>query len=522
MTDADSSLSPGDTASAYYETIDSQLDTPLVDLRAPSSVTPIIENSALDNALSAPLATLRAPAANTDYIIFPRPASPTPTEPVDSDEETLDYIEGSEERYENILAGQTNQSTSENVHASLPAATSSATDVNAALPVTSSTRSMLGQTTRSFESRPRAAADNTSSQAGVAKAASKKKAAKKQPSRSASSLSASGAAPSDHELYDLGGLLAPTNKEPAAELKVRNEENTRRLIAWILAIQKSVDDERDARSQQDQEILRRFSDLQISCNATSSSSPIPNTMSQMEHEIAHLKQLMVDGRNSINRITECMNGLVDIPVEMEGLQQAMRTLQASNRVTITSGSSTTTSAPRVTTTAAHTSGLPHNVGNHFHAASAPTDMAARGQPAAATSHKRTRTPEPVHQEAADHGAKRLRGEDAEFAYDVYAFNFKAPQTSPKTAGPALLKALNLPTEPLINCIHPFGLPNTLISLRFDNAESARQFMDRLRTNPPADMDHLRVATSVAYGKMSERETGHAKAKSAPKTKKNTW
>ncbi|KAJ7697508.1 hypothetical protein B0H16DRAFT_1903623 [Mycena metata] len=102
MADSDSSaLSSTDAAAAYYQTVDSQLHSQLdslVSLRAPRASSPVVETTPLDDALNTPLATLGAPSASAEYLTFPRPASPVPTEPTDSDDNGEEELEGCEQR----------------------------------------------------------------------------------------------------------------------------------------------------------------------------------------------------------------------------------------------------------------------------------------------------------------------------------------------------------------------------------------------------------------------------------------
>lgn len=116
-------------------------------------------------------------------------------------------------------------------------------------------------------------------------------------------------------------MLAPPKKETAAELRARNDENDRRLISWVLTLQKALEENERAQREQNKEILKRLADIQLASPAASSSLSL-NTAS----DIDRLKKLMAEGRQSTSRLTECVNGLVDIPFELAGLQRAVSKL----------------------------------------------------------------------------------------------------------------------------------------------------------------------------------------------------
>ncbi|KAJ7601392.1 hypothetical protein DFH06DRAFT_1154162 [Mycena polygramma] len=182
------------------------LDTPLAVLRSPR---PQTEEEApacdlLDDLLDAPLATLRPAGEQAGYLLFAAPASPALTEIAD-EEEVLEYIPNSAAPHPNTAA---NAGVAENVQHS---------EDDATLPPSSSTRSMVNQMIRSFETRVRTA-DNIAAETGSSPSAAStapsgsappKKKAPPKSSRSLASLSSSEAAPSEAE---------PTNQNLASDV----------------------------------------------------------------------------------------------------------------------------------------------------------------------------------------------------------------------------------------------------------------------------------------------------------------
>ncbi|KAJ6551111.1 hypothetical protein B0H10DRAFT_2126487 [Mycena sp. CBHHK59/15] len=216
-----------------------------------------LDSTMPDSRLDAPLLVLRAPRTaeeegpsetdildSEEYLVFPRSPSPVRTEPWDEEPDDLEYIPES---------GET-------------------------LPPRSSSRSMKNQTMRSFEAwtaSDKKAADTPGKKAAATSSPSKKSAASSSAALtcSLSSLSTSEPAPSDSELHKLANLAAP-HKETGGEHRVRSDENDRRLIVWLLMLQKLIEE-----------------------NEKSQSLRIPKP----EHLLRHccLKQLMAEGRDSI-------------------------------------------------------------------------------------------------------------------------------------------------------------------------------------------------------------------------------
>jgi hypothetical protein len=293
-----------------------------------------------------------------------------------------------------------------------------------------------------------------------------------------SSLSASGAAPADSELYRLANLVPPPKKEAAGDHRIRLDENVGRTIVWILSLQKVVKDNNKAQIAQNKEILRRLSDLQLTSSSPSSSLNLNTT-----GDISRLKQLMAEGRESLSKVTQCVNGLVDLPIELASLKRSIQT--------IANQSST------------------HNPSSHppqpTPASETQTAVPDTHRPKGPTGTKRIqRAFSPV----AEPEPKRVKTVDDGFWFDVYMWDVKPQFGSAYQIGRAALEALKMSTDAYLSAMHLNGLPKTLVSLRFSDAEVARTFIERMRTNPPKGMEHLEVATAASYGKRKDGNSGN--------------
>ncbi|KAJ6546327.1 hypothetical protein B0H10DRAFT_2131552 [Mycena sp. CBHHK59/15] len=184
--------------------------------------------------LDVPLPILRATMASEEHLVFPRSPSPVRTEP------WMRRL-----RIWNIYIPESDAS---NTTDSAPP---NETD-------NSHERQTLGK---------KAAATSSPSKKSAASSSAAL-------TRSLSSLSTSEPAPSDSELHKLANLAALHKKEPAGEHRVRSDENDRRLIVWLLMLQKLIEE-----------------------NEKSQSLRIPKP----EHLLRHrcLKQLMAEGCDSI-------------------------------------------------------------------------------------------------------------------------------------------------------------------------------------------------------------------------------
>jgi hypothetical protein len=264
------------------------------------------------------------------------------------------------------------------------------------------------------------------------------------------------------------------------------DENIQRLILCFLTLQKKIDAMEKAQDTRYEELIRRVADAQLSSSTASASLDL-NTVS----DIARLKGLMAEGRESISRVTECVNGLIDIPGELAALRRAVRDV------------ATRKSAVAASTMTAASSSYPTT--SH-----APQSMdVGRG---ASSATKRSRAFSPVGEPATKHH----KGEDNEFLFDVYLWDVKTAFGSPIQIARLAMEAVELPISALRSALHPYGLPKSLISLRFNYEQDAHAFMNRLREKPPRGMEHLHTASSVAYGKRREAEQGPSNARKAGK------
>ncbi|KAJ7658093.1 hypothetical protein B0H17DRAFT_1213253 [Mycena rosella] len=394
-------------------TVSNNLETPLITLRIPHPIAEEEVNTDQPDKVDFPLVTLRALAEpDNNRLVFDRSPSPTLMEEADNQACNLEYILG----------------------------------LDQALPPPSSARSMRNETICSFESRPCAAdiipvvteaAPDAAMGNAPPKSAPKKKAAvskAKLVSHSPSLLSMTEPAPSDKELYKIADLLpAPKKKESALEFRSRTEENNPCLITWMLTLQKALDD--------NERLTSPAASSSLSLNTTS--------------DIAHLKKLMAEGRDVISKVTECVNSLVDIPVQLEGLKRA----------------ASSSAPPRL----------------------APEPDSHCGNSSSTT--KRARTFSPIPEPPAKHH-KAL--EDR--VNDVYMWTVHLDRGSLFSVGKLALEAVKINTHYLHNAIHPKNMPCGLLSLRFNDAGVATQFLDRMHTNPPSDMVHLCVYWGRDYGK----------------------
>ncbi|KAJ7911525.1 hypothetical protein B0H13DRAFT_569369 [Mycena leptocephala] len=196
---------------------------------------------------------------------------------------------------------------------------------------------------------------------------------------------------------------------------------------------------------------------------------------------------MAEGRESLSKVTQCVNGLVDLPIELAGLKRSIQTI-ANQSSTHTPSSHPPQPPPASETQTA-----------------VPDTHRAKGS----TGTKRIqRAFSPV----AEPEAKRAKTVDDAFWFDVYMWDVKPQFGSAYQIGRAALEALKMSTDAYLSAMHLNGLPKTLVSLRFSDAEVARMFIERMRGNPPKGMEHLEVATAASYGKRKEGNSGNVTRK----------
>ncbi|KAJ7929723.1 hypothetical protein B0H13DRAFT_2538739 [Mycena leptocephala] len=280
-------------------------------------------------------------------------------------------------------------------------------------------------------------------------------------SRTLSSLSSTELAPSDTELYKLAGLIFPAKKESAGEFRGRAVENERSVATWMLAlkkglgeVEKGLGEVEKAHTDHAKQITHRLSDMQLASPAASASLSLNTTT-----DIARLKKVALEGRESISKLTECLNGLVDLPGELASVKRMLKDLA--------------TRPAAAPTSSAHSS--------HTH-------PAAKGT-------KRARDFSPEHNAPAKH---HKAGQSDTF--DAYMWDVDLGKGSATSIAKKALSEAGIDHNVFISAIHPKNMPKGLISIRFANSVVGRRFLDRLRANPPRGMEHLHVASAANYGK----------------------
>ncbi|KAF7355922.1 hypothetical protein MVEN_00921300 [Mycena venus] len=459
--------------------VNARLDSPIMTLRTAGGDSQSIDEPSvdpLDALLDIPLTGLRYQAEKTQYLTFSRSPSPTNTESEDEDSD-LEYIPRLREWWHD-------------------ADTATVGPDDPPLPPSTSSHSMVNQTIRSFKTRAAKAQEITNDRpnmtplnelvasanapASAPAAPAKKKKKTKAVSRSASSLSMSEVAPSDAELFNMVGLLPPVKgKELAADYRLRADENDRRLVAWLLELQKTVDDTKNAQLEHHKEVLRRLADLQLSSSSSSASLNLNITA-----DISRLKQLMAESREALSKLTGCVNGLVDIPVTLSSLQRAVRALQ-NTPAALPQLQIAAPPLPTPSSTSAHTSG-DRSASN--------TNTSKQG-----SSTKRLRA-----FSVPEEPAKRAKaGEDDGWNYDVYLFPVNPHFGPAGVIAKLAIKETGVSMDAYVSAVHPHGTPKSVVSIRFNDSSVATAFIDRISTNPPDGMEDIQAMTPSAYGKSRE-------------------
>ncbi|KAJ7128786.1 hypothetical protein C8R43DRAFT_1027162 [Mycena crocata] len=459
------------------------LDSPIAVLRAPRQPD---ANAVEVDELDTPLVALRS-AGDKEYLVFSRTSSPALTEPYDEDPEDLEYIPGSEEVYAREIqnaGGDTSIATED-----LP------------LPPSTSSHSMKNATMRSFESRVRNSVDSsakkqTDSQALKTTAAAKKvaSAALSRSLSSIASMSPSGAAPSDVEMYNTAGCAAPPAGEKAADFRVRFNSNFLKILEWIFTMQKALAEVEVQQQRLEQQhndhykhVLQSMADMQLS-SPSPSSSLVHNTAT----EIVKLRKAMVEGRESLSKVTECVNGLIDVPFDLAEIQRAVRDL--SSRAARTAAAAAAASRSQQISSARN---APTADSSAVRRGDASPSRAADHHRGGNSSSKRRREHSP------DREAPAKLSRPSNDYFDVYMWDVNLAKGSPMTIAKKALRENRIAETVLISCMHPPSTPKSLISIRFANQIVAQQFMDRMQVNPPKGMEHLAVCSSSSYGKRRE-------------------
>lgn len=174
----------------------------------------------------------------------------------------------------------------------------------------STDHSMVGQTMRSFESRPgtstraKATADTALTRTGS----------------SSTVVTFDDVAPSELEIYTQAGLLPPSKGEKVAAHRIRGDENEVRIAALLVAVQRRIGELETKLNAQHGEILIRIEDI-IKTSPTTSGGPLPSTVAT---ELNRINAMTMEGRTAISNLTTTVNSLVDLPNEITRLARTVQ------------------------------------------------------------------------------------------------------------------------------------------------------------------------------------------------------
>ncbi|KAF7365558.1 hypothetical protein MVEN_00429100 [Mycena venus] len=390
-----------------------------------------------------------------------RPASPEPFDPEDEnlfvdreipyEQETLNGVPIEEtEQLQNPVTPQGGQATTGNSPFLTP----------------STARSMVGQTMRSFESRP-----GTTTRA---KATADTATALSRTGSSSTIVTFDDVAPSELEIYTQSGLLPPTKGEKVAAHRIRGDENEVRIAAILVAVQRRIGELEKKLNAQHGEVLIRIDDI-IKTSPTTSTGSLASTVTT---ELARVKAMTMEGRSAISNLTEAVNSLIDLPRDITRLSRTVQNMTRNEGTRSAQAASHNKSTedddfPLASDT------MPDN--------SAPSTSIKRARPFAGFNDpaetKRQKSDEPSHT-------------------DVYLWNVDIDKASPMSIARRAMDELKMRDymANIISVAHPRNTPKTVISIRFRCIAIAEEFIDRLRANPPATMAKLHAAKRDVYEK----------------------
>ncbi|KAK7017640.1 hypothetical protein R3P38DRAFT_3559743 [Favolaschia claudopus] len=340
-------------------------------------------------------------------------------------------------------------------------ASTAAAKVNAA---PSSERSMVGQTIRSFESRPgttaRAKAD--SSVVPLARAAS-----------SSTVVTFDDILPSEIEIHNQAGLTPGYKGEKVPAHRARTDDNWGRVATFMVVTKRDVGQLDKKCTSQHLEVLRRLEDL----GNSASSSPSAVTGAALD-ELERLNGLVMEGRTAITNMTIALNALADLPREVARLNRA---IQANTNASATPAAAPSEAVPGPAHKFNGNSNVNGSANNKRSAA-----FAGFNDPTEGKRPKSSFASEPTH-------------------IDVYMWNVDVEAASPTAIANRAMSELGLGEfiPNIISVARPRNTPKTLISIRFRAVGIADEFIDRLRSNPPRGMGKLNVAKKDAYEKKAK-------------------
>ncbi|KAJ7127445.1 hypothetical protein C8R43DRAFT_699379 [Mycena crocata] len=339
----------------------------------------------------------------------------------------------------------------------------------------STDRPMVRQSPRTFESRTGTTIDTGSKPAGPTA-----------PLSSASSMVMfDDIAPSELEIFTRANLIPVVKGEKAISRDGRHNENELRVATHIVAIMRRIEELERKQVAQQGELLKRIEAIITAAPATSNST----LTASFSKDLSRLKEMNTQGRTAIVNLTQAVNELVDLPRDVSQIAHAVRELAA--RPTRLESSNI---IPSVRTPASSAQGSSESHLNSFDS-HVSTDRETS---------KRDR-PFPV----AEPEAKR-----AKLPYvDVYLWPVIITKiNTPTKIAYMAMERLHLNTHDVFMSVrHPMNTPNSVISIRFREAEDAKTFIETLRASAPADMKKLHAAYPSVYEKRKEPENNQREA-----------
>ncbi|KAJ6519049.1 hypothetical protein C8R45DRAFT_1117018 [Mycena sanguinolenta] len=293
-----------------------------------------------------------------------------------------------------------------------------------------------------------------------------------------------------------GRTIFPTTKgEKTAAHRTGTDENELRLATHIVAILRRMEQFEKKSSAQFAELLLRAEDTNKS-TACASSSSVSSVNPAVVADVEFLKDMVMEGRTAITNLTAAVNVLVDLPTDLAGLS---RTVQAMARAdtSATATQNVVYENPRgvVNTPVVNTSQATgpfagfQDPAEHIATPSSSANGIKRPGAFAGfddpTENKRHKT----YAEELSHT-------------DVYLWNVNVDAAAPMAIAMRALSELRMDefSSNVISVARPRNTPKTLISIRFCAVAIADEFVDRLRSNPPASMAKLQAAKKDSYEK----------------------
>jgi len=339
---------------------------------------------------------------------------------------------------------------------------------------------MRDQNIRSFESRTRS---STTKKTPAAKKTTSAGALSRTSSSSAV-ITFGDVAPSDIEIYNQVGLLYGTKGEKAPELKARSSENELRVATHIIQILRRVEELENKVAAQHREVLLRVQDILEQPSTIPTAAP----PSSLASEVEFIKSMTFEGRTAIAGLTQAVNKLVDIPVDIAALSRTVRGISTGQHTTIAPPTAVTSgSVPPAHVNASVTAGPPAPRAQHH--SNGPSNGKRDHDRAFASSNDAT-------------PSKRSKA-DSNFS-DVYLWDVDPGKGTPAAiAHTAMARCGFTEREPFVSVRHPRNAPKTVISMRFKSTTLADAFIDKMRSDPPASMSRLHAARPDVYEKRAD-------------------